>query len=254
MTYQQFLEAAQTPDFVAATAKLGAIRRGITWVGVRVGFVLYRLGLSANQVSLLGWLFGIGGLSLFCWYGQLPRWCALIAAACCYAGAFLDFCDGAVARARKSANEIGGIIDGITTDFIRSGLLVVLGIVARSAAFAIVGLVSAYIVVWLRNQFIWSGLYASEAQPSKSSASSIFRWAFSVHVMIAVLPLAFGAAIVFGCVQSFARSVSALYLALSIAWFWLACNDFGCKAMGSREQVSIETPLDHQSCPAVELK
>jgi len=128
-------------------------------------------------------------------YGQLPRWCALIAAACCYAGAFLDFCDGAVARARKSANEIGGIIDGITTDFIRSGLLVVLGIVARSAAFAIVGLVSAYIVVWLRNQFIWSGLYASEAQPSKSSASSIFRWAFSVHVMIAVLPLAFGAAI-----------------------------------------------------------
>jgi hypothetical protein len=126
--------------------------------------------------------------------------------------------------------------------------------VARSAAFAIVGLVSAYIVVWLRNQFIWSGLYASEAQPSKSSASSIFRWAFSVHVMIAVLPLAFGAAIVFGCVQSFARSVSALYLALSIAWFWLACNDFGCKALGSREQVPIETPLDHQSCPAVELK
>ncbi|MGD0801842.1 MAG: CDP-alcohol phosphatidyltransferase family protein, partial [Terracidiphilus sp.] len=220
----QFLEAAQTPGFIAATAKLGAIRRGITWIGVRVAFVFFRLGFSANQVSLIGWLFGICGLGLFCCDTQLPHWCAILAVVCCYGGAFVDFCDGSVARARKSASKLGDIIDGITTDFIRSGLLVVLGVVSGSAAYLIAGLVSGYIVVSLRNQFFTRRLLTADAPLGIKWAASMLRWAFSVHMMIGALPLLFAAAIYFDRVQCFAKSILAIYLALSLAWFWLACR------------------------------
>jgi len=223
MTYQQFLEEAQPPQFLALVARLGAIRRGITWIGIRVGFVLFRLGFSANQVSLVGWLFGICGLGLVCWGGELPRWSALIAVACLYAGAFMDFCDGSVARARKSADKLGGIVDGIATDFIRSGLLVALGVVAGSVAFVIAGLVSGYIVVSLRNQFFWSGLLSSDAQNSRPWITSMLRWAFSVHAMIGILPLLFAITAFLGQMQMVAKIVLVVYLVLSVVWLWLSC-------------------------------
>jgi len=232
MTYDQFLDAAQPPQFLAAVARLGAIRRGITWAGIRVGFVLFLLGFSANQVSLLGWLFGICGLSLICFERQLPIWCAAISVACCYLSAFMDFCDGSVARARKSADKLGGIVDGFCTDFIRSGFLVVLGVVAGSAAFVIAGLVSGYVVVSLRNQFFWSGVLSADAQRSSAWISSTLCWAFSVHAMIAGLPFLFAIAALLGYIQSFARIVLVLYLALSFVWFWLSCN-------GVRKGVSV---------------
>ncbi|MGC1460909.1 MAG: CDP-alcohol phosphatidyltransferase family protein [Terracidiphilus sp.] len=239
MTYQQFLEAAQTADFVAATAKLGTIRRGITWVGLRVGFVLFRLGFSANRVSLLGWLLGICGLSLVCFEGQLPHWYSGIAVACCYLGAFMDFCDGSVARARRSADKLGGIVDGIATDFIRSGFLVALGVLAGSAAFVIAGLVSGYVVVSLRNQFFWSGVLSADAQHSSPWISSTLRWAFSVHAMIAGLPLFSAIAAFLGYIQIFARIVLALYLVLSFAWFRLSC-------IGARKGVLNGSPAREQ--------
>ena len=224
MTYQEFLGTAQPAGFVAAVAKLGAIRRGITWIGIRVGFVLFRFRLSANQVSLAGWLCGICGLILVCLAGQLPRWSGGIAVACCYASAFADFCDGSVARASRRADKLGGIFDGITTDFMRAGLLVVMGVVAGSTAFVVIGLVSGYIIVPIRNQFIWSGLLSSFSRQGNRWTTSMFHWAFSVHVMIGVIPLIFAVAAFFGEFPIVARVLLALYLLLSLAWFWLASS------------------------------
>lgn len=224
MTWREYVAVALPPNVAAVDAEKGTvIRLTIRWIAMRVSFVLFHLRLSANQVSLFGWLLGITGLGLVGYARHLPHWSAGLVVLCCSGSTFMDFCDGPVARARHSANRLGRIFDGISTDFMRSGLLVAFGIVANSPVFVVLGLVSGYIVVSIRNQFIWSGLLAPGPQDEMAVVLSKLRVAFSVPTMTGVLPLFFAVAVFLDSAQVFARSVLSLYLTLSLGWFWLAC-------------------------------
>jgi len=222
MKWQEFKAVVHSPQRAAAEFEKGRLWRTARWLGIRVAYVLFRLRVSANAVSLLAVLLGVIAVAGVVWSAVLPRWAGIAVLACCYGAIFLDFCDGPLARARGISSPLGRILDGIGTDFLREGLIVALGAAAGSPAFLLIGLLSGHFIVSVRNQFVWDGI-AFDTRADARVVGRLVRFSFSVVAMLALLPILIAAASFEGLMRPFSRVTLVIYLGLWIVWFWSAC-------------------------------
>jgi phosphatidylglycerophosphate synthase len=235
MKWREFRAVAHPPECAIAEAGKGALWRGARWLGIRTAFVCYRLRFSANGISLLAWLLGVAGLGCLAWISALPRWVGLIVVGCCWGSVFLDFCDGPLARALRTCGPLGKVLDGIATDFLRAGLPVALGVAAASKTLLLVGFFSGYVIVFVRNQFIWAGL-AFDARDGAGPLARLLRLAFSVPAMVGVLPALIALAAAGNVIRPFSRGLALFYLLLALLWFGLACMRADARTKDSRNR------------------
>lgn len=222
MNWQEFKAVAHSPQREAAEFEKGRMWRAARWLGVRVAFILFRLNVSANGVSVLAVLCGVVAMAGVVWNAALPRWAGIVVLVCCYGAIFLDFCDGPLARARGSSGLLGRILDGVGTDFLREGLLIGLGVAAGATTFLLAAVVSGHFIVSVRNQFVWNNI-AFDVKPDSGIVGRLIRAAFSVVGMLGVLPMFVAIASLSGFMRMCSRAIVAFYLALCLAWFVTAC-------------------------------
>jgi phosphatidylglycerophosphate synthase len=221
LTWSRYIEAAFPAVVAHSEADKGLLWHVARWLGVRVAFVLYHLGFSADVVSILAWFLSICALASLVWMPDSPRWGSVAVFLCCYSSVFLDFCDGPLARIRGTTGLLGKTLDGIATDFLRGGLLVALGVTAASTPFLIMGVVAAYTIVFIRNQFIWNGL-SREIEIPDGPLTSLLNEAFSVKIMLVAFPVLIAAAGFCRILPIISRCIVTLYALLGAMWFLLA--------------------------------
>ena len=203
--------------------------RGVVWkvarvLGLRLGYVFLRLGISANTVSLMAVL--VVCVSLYCFSSVAERsWLAPVGTILAYLAVFLDFCDGPVARASRRSNKLGQLLDDIPPDMLRGGLIIVLGISTQSDLLAVLSIGTAYIIVPARNLFINGGFIV--AYPGKWAAAAE-RLVFSVPTMTGLLPIII--CIHLAMAQPFSELATAIVVLYSLlCTVWLSCVLLLCK-------------------------
>ena len=78
-------------------------------IAIRLAHWFIKHGFSANAVTLLSLLFGVGGSIFF--YPQ-NVWINLFGIACELFAVILDFCDGQIARLTHTSSQFGRVLDG----------------------------------------------------------------------------------------------------------------------------------------------
>lgn len=222
MRFHNFTQLAHPPLRAAAESNKGLLWRSARWLGVRTAFVFWCLGISGNMVSVLAVLVGVGALALVLWSASLPAWTSALIVVCCYGSIFLDFCDGPLARAAGKAGRLGKVLDGIATDLIRAGLPLALGAIAGPRVFLLLGAISGHFIVFVRNQFIWDGISFDTRAHTGALARLVCR-AFSVVVMLGLLPPLIAIAWVLDVLRPFSQLVVSAYALLALLWFCCAC-------------------------------
>jgi phosphatidylglycerophosphate synthase len=222
MTWCKFKALAHPPDCAAAEFERGRLWRSTRWLGIRAAFVLSRLRVSANAASLIAVFLGVTAIGLLLYSAELPWWAGLIVTVCCWGSIFIDFCDGPLARAFGTTGTLGQILDGLGTDLLRTGLPVALGAASGSKVLLLAGVVSGFVLVFVRNQFIWNGI-AFDMNIGAGALASVVRAAFSVVSMLGLLPVLIATASLFGLIRPVSCGVVILYALLALLWFSCAC-------------------------------
>lgn len=151
-SYKKYIEKV-TPSggvFSDERKELGLVNNISKWIGLRVSYFFYVIGLTPNFLDVLGFIvsfFGyliflnglIYGIDHFVIYG----W-ALI----CFQ-VLIDYMDGAIARAREIKSNIGTEMDNIGLDLSKFFLLATLGILTTQKVFILINTFSSTILLLL---------------------------------------------------------------------------------------------------------
>ena len=183
-SWARFLEIAY-PEALAAEER----DRFVIWqlsrrVGLRSGFVLYRLGIPANVVSTLRFLMAVAGIALLYTATHGEKILPFVGVLLLSWQVNLDFADGVVARAQGKASAPGQLFDGLANAGSRAVILVLFGVVTGSQWAVIVSAATAYILVTFLPQI--DPLLAPDGY--RGALRGAVRLAVSVIFMVLALP------------------------------------------------------------------
>ncbi len=214
-SWKSFLAAAYPPEMAMAEATKDLLFRGHRWVGVRLAYPIYRLGVSANALSTIRLLTSLTGMCLLATAKTGKVWLPFAGVALLYSQMLLDFSDGAIARVQEKKSALGEPFDAIANAAASVALLVLLGVYTGSAVLVVVAVGSAYVLTTFR--------LAAEAALPHTGGYRAFRHAsrflVSVKFLVLILPLAL---VVLGSVgEGVVRASYILvfaYAAIALAW------------------------------------
>jgi len=181
--WDQFLKAAYPNDLALEESRRTIVYRASRWVGIRFAYAFYRLGISANLISIMRLLVSVASLFLIStiMYGNI--WLPIVGVLLLAWQINLDFADGAVARVQGKASKVGQEIDGLANAASRAAILVLFGILTENTYMVIISAFSAYVVVVFGQKV--KILIASRQYMAQEFLS---RKLLSVIVMVLLLP------------------------------------------------------------------
>ena len=218
MKWQSFLHEAFPEERMRAEREQNIVFRANRWIGLRVAYVVYHLGVSANFLSVIRLLLALGGFYLVSRVTAASTWLPLVGAAVLAFQIHLDFVDGAVARIRGQMSRLGEKLDYLPNAASRMVALLLAGFFTGKALMFLIGAFAAYVLVVFapeselrfRRVGIWHAV------------SWLYRLLLYVPVMAFLLPLALGA---HGVLQrdpeGFSTVVISVYGGLAIMWLLL---------------------------------
>lgn len=184
MTFDDFRRVACPPELMEKERSRGKVWKILRIAGTYAAYLFYNLGITANGVdiirivlSLMAFLF-IAQLL----YGNICA--AFTGVVLLYLEVFLDFADGAVARAMPKKSDFGKDLDGLPNTLARSVFLVMPGVINGDGLSVILGAAAGYVLITLRLDTF--DRVRNSGFPEW--AESIFRTALSVVTMLIVLP------------------------------------------------------------------
>ena len=189
-------------------------------LGLRLAYLLYLIGFSANLLDVIGILTSLVALALWLHGPNYPvYWVTGILLY--YFCPFFDFVDGALARAVNKTSEIGAILDDVGPDVSRVLIVVFLAERTGNKYLLILGALSAYILVFLVKR-TWDNL---NLRKKWMWAKKIFRHPMcpiSGRVMLGLLPTSFS----FFLFDEkhfhfFSFSITIIYILLALIWILL---------------------------------
>ena len=115
MRFSAFLRLAYPPLTVFDRKDRGLLWKLGKWLGLRAAYVLLHLGVTANILSLMSVsLLLIGSICLSLYFPSWPI--VVLGNVLIWTGIWIDFVDGAIARAQNRSSVIGGELDDIGKD------------------------------------------------------------------------------------------------------------------------------------------
>ncbi len=145
-TFEQFLKISFPAMNPFLRKDFSFFHNLIKWISIRIAFVLYKIGISANMIDFFGLLLIVPIYYLL--YLSLNEMNMLLFFMS-YFGIFIilsfDFMDGILARASKKKNIHGEIIDDLSPEIIRFLSSIVLGYLSHNIIFFILSIFNAII-------------------------------------------------------------------------------------------------------------
>lgn len=218
MTYAEFFAKVFPGRSVFDRAEYDFVTNAVKWLGLRLAYLLYRTGASANQIDVVGIVITVASFCALATategYGILP----LAGLFGLYLHVFLDFADGAVARATGSASNVGKHLDNLGGDLDRFLMFLILGLYAGSTQLLIANAAAAAIFVI----FVPATVTALDDSALARFVARMYTGRFSLlgcRFMLAVLPLLMLLVAFFTSrLREVATAVSILYIAGAFLW------------------------------------
>ena len=129
------------------------LTRGIVWkfqriLGVFVAYLFSKLGIQANVIDLLRVFLSIAALYFLSKLKNGYIIFPIIGVVLLYIQVFLDFVDGAVARASGKTSVFGEELDALPNALSRSIILILFGIFTGNIFFIILSIFTSYILIY----------------------------------------------------------------------------------------------------------
>lgn len=185
------------------------------WVGLRIAYLLYHMGLSADLVSVIRLLLAITGFYLIAVAINNSRYLAIIGIFLIALQINLDYADGPVARARGKSSRFGDQFDGLANAAVRSVTIIFAGLLTQNSLLFVTGSFTAYVLV----TFLTDCRRESSGAELPEWVNKIYRLLLSVFIMAFLLPLIIGVMIVFDLpISAFAQVLVCIYGGLAVVW------------------------------------
>jgi len=119
----------------------------VKWFAMRLAYVLYRVGGTANLLDFLGLLVAAVSFCLLATAASGEKSLVVVGVAGLYFHVFIDFVDGAIAKARDKCSAVGAALDNIGADIDRMALLVLFGVLTGSPYLIFLNAFAGFIIV-----------------------------------------------------------------------------------------------------------
>ena len=218
MKWRDFLRVAYPSAQERAEADQNVVFKANRRLGLRVAYLLYHLGLSANLVSFGRLVLAFIGFYLVSRVAVGDQWGPVMGAVLIAGQIHLDFVDGSLARIRGQLTALGESFDALPNYASRAAALILAGYLTNSAGALLGSTFSAFVLVVFMRQ---SNLRIAAAGKWRALAF-VYRLLLYVPVMAFVLPLTIGVHGLLGIdVATFVRSVVWVYALLAVLWLLL---------------------------------
>jgi len=147
VSYSEFMEIVFPYETTFEREQFGFFTNLIKFFSLRVAYLLYRLNISANLLTIFSIL-----MTLPCFYllyeGINLKNLSYLCIGYFLIGLilFIDFADGSLARINKFSFAAGEALDDLPTDIIRIGSILYFGVITGSKIFVLLAFVSSAIV------------------------------------------------------------------------------------------------------------
>jgi|APSaa5957512535_1039671.scaffolds.fasta_scaffold13769_5 phosphatidylglycerophosphate synthase len=228
MNYKEFQKCTFPEKSTFERKQFDFVTNLVKWLAMRVSFVFYKMGVTANMLdifTLITSLFGaILVLTMIDEYNIIPVIIGLVLLAF---GVFVDFVDGPIAKARGECSRIGDALDNLGVDLVRSSLIIIFGILSSESYMIIVNIFSIGVL------FTLVPIVSKEIKENELWSDNRFlvmilnlythKYSFlGVRTMVPLLLFTlFTFAITGADFQLFSYMVSVFYAALSMVWLML---------------------------------
>ena len=200
--------------------KTRELSRGIIWkfqrfLGVYAAYVFYKLGITANVIDLLRVFLSIAAFYFLSKSQNGNLTVSIIGVFLLYLQVFLDFVDGAVARASGKAAVFGEELDGLPNALSRSIILVLLGIFTGNIFLIILSILASYLLI----NFVPNTIDKIPTDGFFRVVKKVYGKVLSVIVMLILLPfLIILCPLINLSLVMFSNIVLGIYIFLSILW------------------------------------
>ncbi|MBI2501031.1 MAG: CDP-alcohol phosphatidyltransferase family protein [Deltaproteobacteria bacterium] len=218
MTFSEFQSKTLSVNSVFKRENFDPLTNAIKWLGLRFAYLLHKIGISANAVDMLGIFLSFLGFTFMLRAVSGEKLLPLAGLLILYFHVFLDFVDGAIARAQNTLGPIGAILDELGCFVDRVALLILLGIFAGHSLYVLGNVFAAGILLYL--------LPSIRANIPKRGLVGIFcriccnKYSLlSVRFMLALLPLFIVLTGYLGIsLEAVSRFISTIYITIAVFW------------------------------------
>ena len=152
-SFKEFLNVAFPAQNPFSRNDLGTVTNAIKYIAVRVSFVLYRLGIKANHLSLFSALLSIPSFILIYQGTLLDQNVIKFLFGFILMGTvlFIDFVDGPLSKMNDYIYKTGAEIDNLQGDLVIMGSYLVFGMLSNSIIFtALFWATALFVFTYLR--------------------------------------------------------------------------------------------------------
>lgn len=185
-------------------------------IGVRMAFLFYKLGFSANGLSMLRCLIAVAGIYFFTYLTLGKTLLPFFGLLLMIIQINLDFADGVIARATNTVSRIyGQKFDALANDLSRAGIIIIIGYLANNTAIFVISIFSGLILTYFWNltaQDVFSALKTKYFRKLYIISSSVILVNVLLPLCIIVLNL------FFETFESAYVLIASLYGLLSLLW------------------------------------
>lgn len=215
MKFSEFYGIVYPADLKKQESGRGMVWKLLRHLGAHGAYLFYKLRINANIVDALRVALSLLAFCFFLDASREQTYAAIIGAFLLYVVVFLDFVDGAVARAFEKSTCFGKELDGLPNALSRSVLLIMFGIFTGNKVFIILSALTSYI---LTNFYECTIGKIPDTQFFKL-VKFFYRRLLSVVFMLIFLPTAIVLCMLLSIpLDLLGYSVSAVYILLAAAW------------------------------------
>lgn len=226
MNYREFQAKSFPEKSVFQRKQFDFITNLVKWFAMRAAYILFRFGMTANMVDVMG-LFVVL-IAFMCMatarsgHVVLP----LLGVGLLYLHIFIDFLDGAIAKATNSCSKIGHYLDNLGCDVDRIAFLVLVGVYTSNTYIILINAFSSAVLI------LFLPLVRAE-MPDKGAIGVLSKLYFnkysflSVRFMLMVLPFIYAIVIYQGrYLVLVSYVVSIVYAVATALWLIISIPDY----------------------------
>ncbi len=199
----------------------GLIHNFIKWVAIRISYILYRFGISANMLDIFSMIFlipifylivhSIMIKDIFYFIIGFILVCIVI---------LVDFIDGPLAKSNRYKFAVGDNLDNLCPDIIKSMSFIVIGLLTENEYFVILSILTA-IIISNYVSITHHAILKKDYWIIKLFLSKMSLNGFRVFVCF-IVPLLISLYILdFRFIDYLAKLIILLYLFISLIWLFL---------------------------------
>lgn len=209
------------PDYmVTEELKKSIIWRINRWIGIRCAYVFYRLGFSANQISIIRLVMASIGFFLLSYAVSTDIWEPIIGLVLIIWQVNLDFADGVIARVQNKSSDFGEQMDGLANAASRAAMVILFGYFTQNAFLFWLSVFSGYVL----SAFWDSTKDHVFKQRRLENFRKLFRLSSSVFFTVILLPLIVVLLGIFDIwLEEISYIITVFYIFLSILWLSICC-------------------------------